>query len=76
VGDPRNIREHADDYVCSGDFEAGLVILRQSKASGNSGNTDKIEAKRGKSSRIPQQVMPLKSEIANCESPKSDLLKY
>jgi hypothetical protein len=26
--------------------------------------------------RLPQQVMPLKSEIANCESPKSDLSKY
>jgi hypothetical protein len=25
---------------------------------------------------VPQQVMPLKSEIANCESLKSDLLKY
>jgi hypothetical protein len=26
--------------------------------------------------RVPQQVMPLKSEIANYKSPKSDLLKY
>jgi hypothetical protein len=25
---------------------------------------------------VPQQVRPLKSEIANCESLKSDLLKY